>query len=58
MNEVFYMPMHVVFKESSTTTKIRPVFDASAKSTTGVSLNDILMVGFHFGRCLTSFSIE
>ena len=45
VNEVFYMPMHVVFKESSNTTKIRPVFDASAKSTTGMSLNDILMVG-------------
>ena len=37
--------MHVVRKESSTTTKIRAVFDASARSTTGVSLNDILLVG-------------
>ncbi len=42
---VFYLPMHVVRKESSTTTKIRPVFDASAKSSSGVSLNDTLMVG-------------
>ena len=42
---VFYLPMHVVRKESSTTTKIRAVFDASAKSSTGISLNDTLLVG-------------
>ena len=43
--EVFYLPMHAVRKEHSTTTKIRAVFDASAKSSTGVSLNDTLLVG-------------
>ena len=43
--EVFYMPMHAVRKEHSTTTKIRAVFDASAKSSSGVSLNDTLLVG-------------
>ena len=44
-NEVFYLLMHAVHKESSTTTKIRAVFDASMKTTSGVSLNDTLMVG-------------
>ena len=37
--------MHIVRKETSTTTKIRAVFDALAKTSTGISLNDILLVG-------------
>ena len=45
VSEVFYLPMHVVRKESSSTTKVRAVFDASASSSTGVSLNDTLLVG-------------
>ena len=41
----FYMPHHCVFKDSSTTAKLRVVFDASAKTKSGISLNDELMVG-------------
>ena len=41
--EVFYLPMGIVHKESSSTTKVRALFDASASSSTGVSLNDILI---------------
>ena len=44
-SDVFYLPMHAVHKQSSMTTKIRAVFDASMKSASGVSLNDTLMVG-------------
>lgn len=43
--DVFYLPIHAVRRESSTTTKVRAVFNASVKSSTGVSLNDPLLVG-------------
>lgn len=41
----YYLPHHAVFKATSTTTKTRVVFDGSAKTSNGNSLNDILMVG-------------
>ena len=41
----FYLPHHAVFKESSISTKLRVVFDGSAKTNTGLSLNDKLMAG-------------
>ena len=37
--------MHAVYKGSSSTTKICAVFDASGKSSSGVSLNDTFLVG-------------
>ncbi|XP_055614899.1 uncharacterized protein LOC129761209 [Toxorhynchites rutilus septentrionalis] len=40
-----HKPHHPVFKESSTTTKLRVVFDGSAKTTTNRSLNDALLTG-------------
>ncbi|XP_053968858.1 uncharacterized protein LOC128870281 [Anastrepha ludens] len=44
-NPHYYVPHHYVLKPTSTTTKLRVVFDASCKSTTQRSLNDILAVG-------------
>ena len=43
--EVFYLPIHGVHKSTSSTTKLRVVFDASARTSSGVSLNDTLSVG-------------
>ena len=45
VGKCYYMPMHSVFKQSSTSTKLRVVFDASSKTSTGASLNDILVAG-------------
>ena len=42
---VFYLPHHAVVKESRATTKIRLVFDASAKSEGKLSLNQCLEPG-------------
>lgn len=41
----YFLPHHGVVKESSETTKLRVVFDASCKSSNGKSLNDQLYVG-------------
>ncbi len=56
--ESYYMPTHGVLKESSTTTKLRIVSDASARTTSGISLNDQLLPGPNMYPQLTSTVIS
>lgn len=41
----YFLPHHCVLKSDSLTTKVRVVFDGSCKTSSGISLNDVLMVG-------------
>ncbi|XP_037929841.1 uncharacterized protein LOC119664425 [Teleopsis dalmanni] len=57
--KVYYLLHHAVIKEDRTKTKLRVVFDASAKPTSGQPLNSIMMTGptiysfYYFsGECL------
>jgi len=43
--EQYYLPHHMVFKSSSSTTHTRVVYDGSCRSSNGLSLNDTLLVG-------------
>ncbi|GIX81171.1 reverse transcriptase [Caerostris extrusa] len=55
-NSSFYLPHHPVPNKSGD--KFRVVFDGSAKSSTGVSLNDKLMVGPQLQADLTTILIR
>lgn len=44
-HKVYHLPHHAVIRESSTTTKLRVVFDGTAQPSDGSSLNDELLVG-------------
>ncbi|XP_072392114.1 uncharacterized protein [Diabrotica undecimpunctata] len=45
LENTYFLPHHSVIKEESLTTKLRVVFDGSMKSSSGYSLNDILLKG-------------
>lgn len=55
---VVYLPHHGVIKEASTSTKLHAVFDASNKTSSGKSLNDILRVGPTIQRNLINIVIR
>ncbi|CAK1600373.1 unnamed protein product [Parnassius mnemosyne] len=44
-DEAIYLPHHAVVRKDKDTTKVRVVFDASAKGSNGLSLNDAMMIG-------------
>lgn len=54
----YYLCHHAVLKENSESTKLRVVFDGSATSSSGYSLNDILMVGPNVQDSLFSILIR
>ncbi|KAL4090900.1 hypothetical protein QTP88_025658 [Uroleucon formosanum] len=45
IKESYYLPHHAVWREDSVTTKFRVMFNVSCKTTSGVSLNDVLLKG-------------
>ncbi|GFW06782.1 integrase catalytic domain-containing protein [Trichonephila clavipes] len=44
-NICYYLPHHGVFRPDKTTTKLKVVFNGSASTTSGLSLNDLLLKG-------------
>lgn len=44
-SEHYCLPPHGFFKESSSTTNLQTVFDTSAKTSNGFSMNNILLTG-------------
>ena len=54
----YYLPAHGVVKGSSTTTKLRVVFDALARSASRTSLNDMLLPGPNLYPLLTDILIS
>ena len=42
---VFYLPHHAVVRETSSTTRIRVVFNGSHRTNFGISINDLQHVG-------------
>lgn len=42
----YFLPHHAVLKEDSVSTKLRVVFDASCRSSSGYALNDLMLKGY------------
>ncbi|XP_076301440.1 uncharacterized protein LOC143219321 [Lasioglossum baleicum] len=57
-SSAIYIPHHPVVRPSSSTTKLRVVFNASAKTKSGKSLNDYLMVGPKLQRDLAAIILR
>ncbi|XP_011864190.1 PREDICTED: uncharacterized protein LOC105560050, partial [Vollenhovia emeryi] len=53
-----YIPHHGVYRENSTTTRLRVVFNASSVTSNGTSLNDFLHVGPKLQTDITSVILQ
>lgn len=53
-----YLPHHCVLREDSTTTALRVVFNASAKTSSGKSLNDLMQKGPNLQQDLQSLILK
>ncbi|XP_037929297.1 uncharacterized protein LOC119663766 [Teleopsis dalmanni] len=53
-----YLPHHGVYKASSSTTKLRVVFNASNKCLSGISLNDCLHIGPRLQNDLSNIILQ
>ncbi|CAH4020416.1 unnamed protein product [Pieris brassicae] len=54
----YYLPHHCVTREHSETTKLRVVFNGSAKTSTGLSLNDVMYTGPNLQQDLQSLILK
>ncbi|CAH4033564.1 unnamed protein product [Pieris brassicae] len=54
----YYLPHHCVTREHSETTKLRVVFNGSAKTSTGLSLNDVMYTGPNLQHDLQSLILK
>lgn len=54
IDQQVYIPYHEVIRESSTTTRLRVVFNASSVTSNGTSLNDHLLLGLKLQTEITS----
>ena len=57
-DRVHYLPHHAMIRQDKTTTKLRVVYDASAKTRTSPSLNDTLLVGLKFNQRILEILIR
>ncbi|XP_043264208.1 uncharacterized protein LOC122404337, partial [Colletes gigas] len=58
ISSIYYIPHHPVVRPSSSTTKLRVVFNASAKANSGQSLNDYLLIGPKLQRDLAAIILR
>ena len=55
---IYYLAHLPVMNEQKTTTKVRPVFDGSAKNHQGISLNDQLLPGPKTQRSISTLMLH